>query len=163
MCRRTTLLFATTLVLAGSALAAPVTPFAPAAVSRAAGWAVQPYDSGLILVQRRGGGAVGGGAQRPAGMANRGGGFNSNDFHRNVSNSSNWNANRGANVNANRNVNVAGGGGGCCYGNYSSGPSWGGVAAGVAVGAMVGAAASSPRYAAPPPYYPPGYVAPPPY
>ena len=66
--------------------------------------------------------------------------------------------------NASRNVNVSGG---CCYGNYDTGPNWGGVAAGVAVGAMVGAAAnsaaSSPTYAAPPPTYPPGYVTPPPY
>jgi len=70
------------------------------------------------------------------------------------------------NVNANRNV-YARGGGGCCYGNYNTGPSWGGVAAGVAAGAVVGAAvnsaASSPTYAAPPPTYPPGYVSPPPY
>jgi hypothetical protein len=163
MCRRSTLLVAAALAFAGSALAAPVTPFAPDAASRGAGWAVQPDDgSGLILVQRRGGGArAGGGTQRYAGTANRGGGFNSNDFHRNVSNTGNFNTNRSANVNANRNVNVSGGG--CCYGNYSSGPSWGGVAAGVAVGAMVGAAANSPRYAAPPPYYPPGYVTPPPY
>ena len=156
------LLLATALVFAGSAPAAPVMPFAPVAVLRAAGWVVRSDDSGLILVQRRGGGArAGSGVQRSAGRANRGGGFNSNDFHRNVSNTGNFNANRGANINANRNVNV--GGGGCCYGNYSTGPSWGGAAAGLAVGAMVGAAASSPRYAAPPPYYPPGYVAPPPY
>jgi hypothetical protein len=162
MCRRSTLLFAVALAFAGSAAAAPVTPLAPDPVSRAPGLTVQSDDSGLILVQRRGGGArAGGGVQRSAGRANRGGGFNSNDFHRNVSNTRNFNANRGANINANRNVNVSGGG--CCYGNYSTGLSWGGVAAGVAVGAMVGAAASSPSYAAPPPYYPPGYVTPPPY
>jgi hypothetical protein len=171
MCRRSTLLFAVVLAFVGSATAAPVTPFAPALVSPAPGWSAQSGDSGLILVQRRGGGGrAGGGAARSAGRANRGGGFNSNEFHRNVSNTGNFNASRGANINANRNVNVSGGGyrgGGCCYGNYNTGPSWGGggVAAGVAVGAMgamVGAAASS-SYAAPPPYYPPGYVTPPPY
>jgi hypothetical protein len=73
-------------------------------------------------------------------------------------------ANRNVNVNANRNVNVSGG---CCYGNYNSGPSWGGVAACVTVGTMVGAAANSaasaPTYAPPPPTYPQGYVTPPPY
>jgi hypothetical protein len=153
------LLFAAGLAFAASASATPVTSFTPDSISRAAGWAAQSGDSGLILVQRRGGG---GGAHRTAGGANRGGGFNSNDFHRNVSNTGNFNANRGANINANRNVNVSGRGGGCCYGNYSSGPSWGGVAAGVAVGAMVGAAANS-AYTTPPPYYAPGYVTPPPY
>ena len=169
MCRRSTLLFAVALTFAGSATAAPVTPFAPDPVSRAPGWSALSDDSGLILVQRHGGGGRGGGG-RPAGRANRGGGFNSHEFHRNVSNTGNFNASRGANINANRNVNVSGGGyrgGGCCYGNYNTGPSWGGggVAAGVAVGAlgaMVGAAANS-SYAAPPPTYPPGYVTSPPY
>lgn len=153
---RYTLLLATTLAFVGSATAAPVTSFAPAAVSQAIDTAVPPDEFGLILAQNC-----------PARSANRGGNFNSNNFHRDVSNSrrANVNANRNVNVNANRNVNVSGGG--CCYGNYDDGPSWGGVAAGVAVGAVVGAAASSAAqsntYAAPPPTYPPGYVAPPPY
>ena len=51
-----------------------------------------------------------------------------NDFHRNVSNTRNLNAaaSRYVNVNANRNVHVSGGG--CCYGDYNTDPSWGGVA-----------------------------------
>jgi hypothetical protein len=77
MCRRSTLLVAAALAFAGSALAAPVTPFAPDPASRRAGWAVQSGNSGLILVQRGGGGArAGGGARGYAGTANRGGGFN---------------------------------------------------------------------------------------
>ena len=165
MCRASTVLFVTVLALAGSANAGPVMPFAPDRDVRAAEKPAQSHDGGLILVQR--GGRAGGGGERYAGGANRGG-FNSNDFHQNMSNSGNWNAaaNRNVNVNANRNV-YARGGGGCCYGNYNTGPSWGGVAAGVAAGAVVGAAvnsaASSPTYAAPPPTYPPGYVSPPPY
>jgi hypothetical protein len=170
---RYALLLATAPAFVGSATAAPVMPFAPAAVLQAVDTAVRPDESGLILVQNRGGGAgggraaAGGGRQNSARSANRGGNFNSNDFHRDVSNSrsANVNANRNTTVNANRNVNVSGGG--CCYGNYDDGPSWGGVAAGVAVGAVVGAAASSAAqsntYVAPPPTYPPGYVAPPPY
>ena len=163
MSMKSTLLLATALAFAGSAIAASLTPFAPDSVSRAIETAapyytaVQPEEPELILVQNRGrsgggGGqrAAGGGGQRSAGTANRGGNFSTNDFHRDVSNS--------------RNVNVSGG---CCNGNYDSGPNWGGVAAGVAVGAVVGAAANSaaqtPTYAAPPPTYPPGYVAPPPY
>ena len=168
-------LLAAVLALTGSAMAAPVMPLVSDGVPRTIGSAVQSHDEGLILVQHRGGGGGmhrgGGGAQRPqrsAGAANRGG-FNSRDFHQNVSNSRNFGANRNTNINANRNVNVAGGGwggGGCCYGGYNSGPSWGGVAAGDAVGALGAAAisaASTPAYAAPPPYYPPGYVYPPPY
>ena len=181
MCRRSTLLFAVALTFAGSATAAPVTPFAPDPVSRAPGWSALSDDSGLILVQRHGGGGRGGGG-RPAGRANRGGGFNSHEFHRNVSNTGNFNASRNVNVSGGgyrgggyRGGGYGGGGyggggyrgGGCCYGNYDTGPSWGGggVAAGVAVGAlgaMVGAAANS-SYAAPPPTYPPGYVTSPPY
>jgi len=185
MSTRATLLLATVLAFAGSAIAAPLMPISPNSVSRAirtatqSDTAVQPDEAGLILVQNRarGGGqraGGGGGGQRSAGTANRGGNFSTNDFHRDVSNSrntnvsnsrnANVNANRNVNVNANRNVNVNSG---CCNGNYDSGPNWGGVAAGVAVGAVVGAAASSaaqtPTYAAPPPTYPPGYVAPPPY
>ncbi len=51
-----------------------------------------------------------------------------NDFHRNVSNTRNLNAaaSRYGNANANRNVHVSGGG--CCYGDYNTDPSWGGVA-----------------------------------
>jgi hypothetical protein len=170
---RYTLLLATALAFMGSATAAPVTSFAPVGVSQAIDTAVQPGESGLILVQNRGDGAgsgrraAGGGRQNSARSANRGGNFNSNDFHRDVSNSrpANVNANRNTSVNANRNVNVSGGG--CCHGNYDDGPNWGGVAAGVAVGGVVGAAASSAAqsntYASPPPTYPPGYVAPPPY
>jgi hypothetical protein len=175
-------LLAIGLALAGSASAAPVTPFGPDSVSRAIGWANQSDEFGWSLVQYRGRG--GGGGQSAANRANRAGGFNSSDFHQNISNTRNLNtgANRNVNVNGNRNVNVNGnrnvnvngnrnvyvsGHGGCCYGNYNEGPSWGGVAAGVAVGAVVGAAAhsaaSSPTYAAPPPTYPPGYVTPPPY
>ena len=169
MSTRPTLLMATALAFAGSAMAAPAVPFAPDSVSRAIDTVGQPDESGLILVQNRGRGGggqrAGGGAQRSA-AGSRGGSFNSNNFHRDVSNSRNTNvsANRNVNVNTNRNVNVSAG---CCNGNYSTGPSWGGVAAGVAVGAVVGAAATSaaqaPTYAAPPPYYPPGYVTPPPY
>lgn len=170
---RSTLLFATALAFAGSAMAAPVTPFAPDSILRAIDTAVQSDEFGLILVQNRGRGggggrAAGGGGQRAAASANRGGSnFKSNDFHRDVSNTRNTNVNANRNVNVNANRNVAAGGGGCCYGNYNSGPNWGGVAAGVAVGAVVGAAANSAAqsstYAAPPPTYPPGYVAPPPY
>src|SRR3954453_5548923 len=155
----------------GVAAGGPIRPLlgqTPPAVQSGA-----PLDEpGIFLVQGggRGGGPRAGGGAR----ASRGGGFNSNDFHRNVSNTQTRNAaasrnvaaNRNVNVNANRNVAVVGGGGGCCYGNYNSGPSWGGVAAGVAVGAMVGAAANSAAsstYAPPPPTYPPGYVTPPPY
>ena len=158
------LMLATVLAFAGSATAAPVMPFVQEHHPRAFDGPDQSDTGGLILVQNRG---RGGGGQRAAGGANRGGGFNSNDFHRNVSDTRNLNAsaNRNVNVNANRNVNVHGGG--CCYGNYNTGPNWGGVAAGVAVGAVVGAAANSAAnssaYAAPPPAYPPGYVSPPPY
>ena len=64
-CTRTsTLLFAIALAFAGSAMAAPVTPFAPDSVSRAIDTAVQPDESGLILVQNSA--DVGGGGQ-PAG------------------------------------------------------------------------------------------------
>ena len=166
---RSTLLAATTLAFALGALAAPVTSFAPASVARAIDTTVQPDASGVILVQQRARGG-GGGGQRAAAGANRGGNFNSNNFHRDASNTRNAanisanrnvSANRNTNVNANRNVNVSGGGG-CCYGSYDSGPNWGGVAAGVAVGALVGAAANSATQP-PPPTYPPGYVAPPPY
>lgn len=133
-------------------------------------------DAALILIQNRG---QGGG--RRSGSADRGGNFNSNNFHKDVSGTRNGNVSaqrnanvnanrrvsndRNVNVNANRNVNVSGGS--CCNGSYDDGPSWGGVAAGVAVGAVVGAAvssaASAPTYVAPPPTYPPGYVTPPPY
>ena len=177
MSTRATLLLATVLAFAGSAIAAPLMPISPNSVSRAirtatqSDTAVQPDEAGLILVQNRarGGGqraGGGGGGQRSAGTANRGGNFSTNDFHRDVSNSRNANVSntRNTNVNASRNVTVNDG---CCNGNYDSGPNWGGVAAGVAVGAVVGAAANSaaqtPTYAAPPPTYPPGYVAPPPY
>jgi len=164
MPRTSTLLLAMTLAFVGGVTAAPVTPFVVDRNSRAVDGTVQSDASRLILVQNR---TRGGGAQRPAARANRSGGFNSNDFHQNVSNTRNVNAatNRNVTVNSNRNVNVSGGG--CCYGNYSTGPNWGGIAAGVAVGAMVGAAASaaasSPTYVAPPPTYPPEYVTPPPY
>jgi hypothetical protein len=166
-----TLLVATALMFAASATAAPVTSFAPGSVSRAGNTASKADEPSPILVQNR----ARGGGQRAAGAANRGGSFNSNNFHRDVSNTRATNAggnrnvnaaaNRNVNVNANRNVNISGGGG-CCNGNYNSGPTWGGVAAGVAVGAVVGAAANSAAqstYAAPPPTYPPGYVSPPPY
>jgi hypothetical protein len=168
------LVFAAVLASAGNATAAPVLPFCPDRGIRAVESPVQSDGAEFILVQARqrgGGGArrgAGGGAQRAAGGANRGGGFNSNNFQRDVANTGNRsaNANRTVNATANRNVNVNGGGG-CCYGNYNSGPSWGGVAAGVAAGAVVGAAvssaANSPTYVAPPPTYPPGYVSPPPY
>lgn len=171
MYRTTTLVLATSMALASGAAAAPVIPIGPKDVAGVVERAVRPDDGAFILVQNRtrGGGAqrAGGGAQRAGGGANRGS-FNSNDFHRTASNTQtrSASANRNVNVNANRNVNVSGGGG-CCYGNYNSGPNWGGVAAGVAVGAVVGAAAtsaaSSPTYVAPPPTYPPGYVSPPPY
>jgi len=164
-----TLLLAAALAVAGSAAVASAMPFASNPLVRTPQAGVQSEDGGFTLVQNRarGGGGQRGGAnaQRPASRPNRGGGFNSNDFHQNVSNTRNSNVNRNVNVNTNRNVNVSGGG--CCYGNYNTGPNWTGVAAGVAVGAMVGAAASSaasaPAYAAPPPTYPPGYVSPPPY
>ena len=185
MYTKSSLSLATALAFASVAIAAPVTEFAPRSISRALDTAQQPDGSGVILVQNRGRGgggqrAAGGGGQRAGGgggqraaAGNRGGNFNSNNFHRDASNvnrntsaNRSANVNRNANVNASRNVNVSGGGG-CCYGNYNSGPNWGGVAAGVAVGAVVGAAANSaaqsPTYAAPPPTYPPGYVAPPPY
>jgi len=179
MCTKPILLFAIALAVAGSAIAAPAKPFASNSISRSGDTAIQSDEPGLILVQNRGRGggggqrAGGGGGQRAA-AGNRSGNFNSNNFHRDASNVSrnanvnrNTNVNRNANVNANRNVNVYGGGGGCCSGNYNSGPNWGGVAAGVAVGAVVGAAANSaaqsPTYAAPPPTYPPGSVTPPPY
>jgi hypothetical protein len=167
MCKKSAPLFASALAFTGSAVAAPVTPIMLDRGSWTVAGPASSDASGLILVQNR---PRGGGAQRYArgggGAANRGG-FNSNEFHQNVSNTRNLNAtaNRNVNVNANRNVHVNGGG--CCYGNYNSGPSWGGVAAGVAVGAVVGAAvnsaASSPTYVVPPPTYPPGYVSPPPY
>ena len=169
MYTKSSLLLATALAFAGAAFAAPVTQFTSRSISRELDTFRQPDESGVILVQNRGRGGGGSGGQRAAG-ANRGGNFNTNDFHRDVANSRNTNVNRNAtvnrsaNVNANRNVNVSGG---CCNGNYDSGPNWGGVAAGVAVGAVVGAAANSAAqsttYAAPPPTYPPGYVAPPPY
>ncbi len=153
MYTKSSLLLAIALAFAGVAFAAPVTQFASPGISRELATVGQPDGSGVILVQNRG---RGGGGQRAAG-ANRGGNFNTN-VNRNAT------VNRSANVNANRNVNVSGG---CCNGNYDSGPNWGGVAAGVAVGAVVGAAANSAAqsttYAAPPPTYPPGYVAPPPY
>ena len=165
MYTKSSLLLTTALAFAGVAFAAPVTQLAPRSISRELDTVRQPDGSGVILVQNRG---RGGGGQRAAG-ANRGGSFNTNDFHRDAANSRNTNVNRNttvnrsANVNANRNVNVNS----CCNGNYDSGPNWGGVAAGVAVGAVVGAAANSAAqsttYAAPPPTYPPGYVAPPPY
>ena len=188
MDRRSALLLAAALATVGSATAVPAMPFIPGHARLAMERPFQSDSGGVILVegrgrggggggQRAGGGGqrAGGGGQRSARRANPGG-FNSNNFHRDVSNPrtvntrSNRNvnaaANRNTNVNANRNVNVAGGGG-CCYGNYNEGPSWGGVAAGVATGAVLGAAvssaASSPTYAAPPPTYPPGYVSPPPY
>ncbi len=154
------------MALASGAAAAAVITIMPKHVAGAVERAVRPGDDALILVQNR---TRGGGTQRAGGGtsgANRGS-FNSNDFHGTASNTQTRNASssRNANVNANRNVNVSGGG--CCNGNYDSGPNWGGVAAGVAVGAVVGAAAtsaaSSPTYAAPPPTYPPGYVSPPPY
>ena len=173
MYTKSSLLLATALAFAGVAFAAPVTQFASRSISRELDTVRQPdgvrghscaESRTWWRRQRRGGGG-----QRAAG-ANRGGNFNTNDFHRDVANSRNTNVNRNttvnrnANVNANRNVNVNGG---CCNGNYDSGPNWGGVAAGVAVGAVVGAAANSAAqsttYAAPPPTYPPGYVAPPPY
>src|SRR6185436_14979577 len=73
-----TLLVATSLTLAASAMAVPVTSFAPDSVARAIDTIGQPDESGLILVQNRGRG--GGGGQRSAGAASRGGGnFNSND------------------------------------------------------------------------------------
>ena len=65
MHKRVTLLFATALAFAGSAMAAPVAPFAPDSVSRGIDAVVQPDDHGLILVQNRGRG--GGGGQRSAG------------------------------------------------------------------------------------------------
>jgi hypothetical protein len=166
MYRTITLALAAAMALASDATAAPVTQMVSKQVAGAVERAVRPDDSALILVQNRtrgGGGQRAGGAARGADRSS----FNSNDFHRNVSNTQTRSAssNRNVNVNANQNVNVSGGG--CCYGNYNSGPSWGGVAAGVAVGAAVGAAAtsaaSSPTYVAPPPTYPPGYVSPPPY
>ena len=133
---RSTLLVATALVFAVNAMAAPVAPFAPGRISRAIDSAGEANEPWLILVQNcaRGGGggqrSAGGGGQRSTGAANRGNNFNSNNFHRDVSNSrtTNVNTSRSANVNANRNVNVSGSGG-CCYGNYNSGPNWGGVAA----------------------------------
>src|SRR6187200_2446662 len=106
---RSTLLAATTLAFAVSTLAAPVTSFVPASVSRAIDTTAQSDASGVILVQQRGRG--GGGGQRAAGGGNRGGGqraaaggarggsFNSNNFHRDASNTRN-----SANVSANRNV-----------------------------------------------------------
>src|SRR5215472_1802054 len=111
-------------------------PFAPNHVLRSLDTGIQSNEGRLILVQNR---QRGSGGQRPAGRANRGGGggFDSNDFHQDVSSTRNLNANRNVNVNTSRNVNVSGGG--CCYGNYDNGPNWGGVAAGVAVGAMIGA------------------------
>ncbi|MDR3529008.1 MAG: hypothetical protein P4L90_00420 [Rhodopila sp.] len=176
MYTKPSLWLATFLALTSGAVAAPVTLFAPRSVSHALDTARRHDDAGLILAQNRGrsggGGqrAGGGGGGQRAAAGNRGGNFNSNNFHRDASNvnqnanvNRNTNVNRNANVSANRNVNVDGG---CCNGNYDSGPNWGGVAAGVAVGAVVGAAASSaaqsPTYAAPPPTYPPGYVTPPP-
>jgi hypothetical protein len=168
MYTKSSLLLVTALAFASVAFAAPVTQFTARSISRELDTVRQPDGAGVFLVQNRGRGgggqrAGGGGGQRAAG-ANRGGNFNTNDFHRDVANSRNTNVNRNATVNASRNVNVNGG---CCNGNYDSGPNWGGVAAGVAVGAVVGAAANSAAqsttYAAPPPTYPPGYVAPPPY
>jgi hypothetical protein len=153
MYRTPSVLLAAGLAFAGAAAAAPAMPFGRDEVSGGLTMAPRDGDSGFLLVQRRGGGEWRGG-----------GGFNSGDFHRNVSNTQGYN--RNVNRNVNRNYN---GGGGCCYGNYNSGPSWGGVAAGVATGAVLGAAVSSynrqPAYAYPPPpaYYPPGYVTPPPY
>ena len=100
MFTRSTLVAATTLAFSISALAAPVTSFAPASVARAIDVAVQPDASGVILVQQRGRGG-GGGGQRAAAGGNRGGGqraaasgtrsgnFNSNNFHRDASNTRN--------------------------------------------------------------------------
>jgi hypothetical protein len=132
MYTKSSLLLATALTFASVAFAAPVTQFAPRSISRGLDTVLQYDGSGVILVQNRGRGgggqrAGGGGGQRAAG-ANRGGNFNTNDFHRDVANSRNTNVNRNAtvnrntNVNANRNVNVNGG---CCNGNYDSGPNWG--------------------------------------
>jgi hypothetical protein len=159
MFRTITLALAAAMALASGGAAASVITIVPRHVASAVESVVRPSDGAVILVQNR---SRGGGGQR---AVNRGS-FNSNDFHRNVSNTQTRNvtSNRNVNVNTNRNVNVSGG---CCYGSYNSGPTWGGVAAGVAVGAVVGAAAtsaaSSPTYVVPPPTYPPGYVSPPPY
>jgi hypothetical protein len=115
---KSTLLLTTFVAFAGGAIAAPVTQFAPRSVARATDTVRQSDESGFMLVQNRGRGgggqrAGGGGGQRAA-AGNRGGNFNSNNFHRDASN-----VNRNANVNASRNVNVNGGGG-CCNGNYST-------------------------------------------
>src|SRR4051794_37039955 len=172
------LVLAAVLASADSATAMPWNPFDPARDLRAFERPAQPDGGQFILAQGRGGSGGqrgGGGGQRAAGGTSRGN-FNSNSFHGDVSNTRNRSAtanrnvnassNRNVNATANRNVNVNGGGS-CCYGDYNSGPSWGGVAAGVAAGAVLGAAgnsaASSPTYATPPPTYPPGYVTPPPY
>src|SRR6516165_8173617 len=97
MYRASSVLFVTVLALAGSATAGPVMPFAQDRDVRAADRPVQPHDGGLILVQRGGGGG------RYAGGANRGG-FNSNDFHQNLSNTRNLNGGANRNVNINQNV-----------------------------------------------------------
>ena len=169
MYTKSSLLLATALAFAGVAFAAPVTQFHRAAFHGSSTRFCNLMGPGSFLCKIADVVAAVGGGGSAAG-ANRGGNFNTNDFHRDAANSRNTNVNRNAtvnrsaNVNANRNVNVNGG---CCNGNYDSGPNWGGVAAGVAVGAVVGAAANSAAqsttYAAPPPTYPPGYVAPPPY
>ena len=54
MYKRYTLLLAITLALGGSAMAAPVTRFAPGSVSRAINTVGQPDESWLILAQTRG-------------------------------------------------------------------------------------------------------------
>ena len=65
MYRKSSLLLATALAFAGSAMAAPVTQFAPGSVSRAHRYGCMQSDgSGVILVQNRG---RGGGGQRAAG------------------------------------------------------------------------------------------------
>ena len=84
-----TLLFAIVLVFTGSAMAAPVTQFAPDSVSRAINTVDRPDGSQVILYsaadEGRGGQAAGG---RGGGGANRTGNFNSNNFHRDVANNS---------------------------------------------------------------------------
>ena len=176
MGKGSTFIFATMLASAGGADAAPTMPFISTLSMQGIERPAQSGEGGIFLCRAAGGGWRRRSARRwwPA-RANRGG-FDSNNFHRDASNTRNRNtatnrnvsanSNRNANITANRNVNVNGSGG-CCYGDYNGGPSWGGVAAGVAAGAVLGAAvnsaANTPTYAAPPPTYPPGYVSPPPY
>ena len=54
MYTRSSLLVATALVFAVDAMAAPVTPFVPGAISRAIDTIGEPDEPGLILVQNRG-------------------------------------------------------------------------------------------------------------